>query len=83
MISDRNIDFSRIKQHASQLREHFDTVHIFCTRESDANNTVHCQYGTGNWFARYGQLKSFINDTEKEYILGDMCKGEDKQEWEK
>jgi hypothetical protein len=85
MINDKNIDLNRLKQACGSLHEHFDTVQIFATRCDDAgNNTMHCFYGAGNWFARYGQVKSFVNDTEKDYILGQAAqKLDDKPEWEK
>ena len=86
MISDRDIDLNRVKQATGALREHFDTVHIFVTRCDDSgHNTTHCYHGTGNWFARYGHIKSFIQDTEKECILGNAVKPQDdnKEEWEK
>jgi hypothetical protein len=84
-ISDRDIDLNRIKQAVQALYEHFDTVQVFATRCADnGSDTVHCNYGTGNWFARFGHVKSFVNDTEKGYILGEAAKPQnDKPEWER
>jgi hypothetical protein len=86
-ISDQNIDLNRLKQAVSALYEHFDAVQIFVTRCSDNGcDTVHCNYGAGNWFSRFGHIKSFVNDVEKGYILGDAVKlqnKDDKPEWEK
>jgi hypothetical protein len=86
MINDKDIDLNRLKQATGALREHFDTVQIFATRCDDSgHNTMHCFHGAGNWFARYGQVKSFINDTEKDYILGKAANtnDDDKPEWER
>jgi hypothetical protein len=59
-------DASLVKRACSSLMEHFDTVQIFCTRNqpdaSDPNGggTVNVQFGMGNWFARYGQVREFV-----------------------
>lgn len=84
-IADRDIDLNRVKQACGALREHFDTVQIFATRCDDSgHNTTHCNYGAGNFFARLGHVKSWISDTEKDYILGEAAKPQnDKPEWER
>lgn len=83
-ISDADIDLNRLKQAACALYEHFDAVQILaCRCTDDGNRTVHCNYGAGNWFARWGHVKSFVNDVEKGYILGDAVKPQNnKPEWE-
>jgi hypothetical protein len=43
------------------LSEHFDTVAIFCTRHiADDTGTVKWHRGGGNWYARYGHIKSWV-----------------------
>ncbi len=79
------IDFDRVKRACSVLAEYFDSVQIFTSKMSDNQaDTQHYRHGTGNWFARYGQIKSWISDTEKGYILGDADNQAKniKEEWE-
>lgn len=50
-----------VEKHVNQLAEHFDTVHIFATRQdSTEDGTVNISFGAGNWFARYGQIREFL-----------------------
>lgn len=54
-------DYAMLEQHAQKLVEHFDSVQIFCTRNSpDLNGTVHIGYGRGNYFARLGQIRAWL-----------------------
>lgn len=46
-------------RHCSQLGEHFDTIQIFVTRY-DEEGTVNAYRGSGNWFARFGQVQSWL-----------------------
>ena len=84
MTIDRDADMDRIRRAVGTLREFFDCVQVFALKEDDAHNTVHCHYGAGNWFARFGHIKSFVNDTEKGYILGEAARPleDNKKEWE-
>lgn len=58
----KNQDIAIVQKALDGLGEHFDTVHIFCTRYDpvDDGATVHLQRGTGNWFARYGQIRNWL-----------------------
>ncbi len=49
-------------QHVEQLGEHFDVVHVFCSRYSatDKPPTMAINRGSGNWFTRYGQIKEWV-----------------------
>lgn len=49
-------DLKRLQQHCDQLSEHFDTVQIFVTRYDSKEGTINAQWGSGNWFARKGQV---------------------------
>lgn len=67
-----NYDMKRIEKAIDELRLHFDTVQIFCTRVAilpDVGETTQTMHnGSGNYYARYGQVKSFIHDEEMDYI---------------
>lgn len=55
-------DLQRLKDACMKLGEHFGTVQIFTTRFADSteeDGTVNAAWGIGNWFARYGQIKSW------------------------
>lgn len=54
-------DMALLKTAAGQLMEHFDTVQIFVTRQNEgAEGTVNANWGAGNWFARYGQVRGWL-----------------------
>lgn len=51
----------------NQLQEHFDSVQIFVTRHEPAehNGTIVADMGVGNWYARFGQIKEWMNREEE------------------
>lgn len=59
-------DMQRLKEACEVLSEFFDTVHIFTTRFQDRldnpsdEGTVNCSWGSGNWFARKGQIDTWV-----------------------
>jgi hypothetical protein len=55
-------DLARLRAHAEQLGEHFDTVQIFVTRHEHGQleGTVNCAWGTGSYFTRSGQIREWI-----------------------
>lgn len=59
-------DLERVKEAVRVLGEHFDTVQIFVTTYNGDNDgtTRNINTGTGNWFARYGQILDFIKIQE-------------------
>lgn len=60
---DEERELAIVKNHCVMLTEHFDTVQIFVTRhESNAIGTVSCNFGTGNFFARFGQIQLWLED---------------------
>jgi hypothetical protein len=65
----KNEDASKIiHKHLSFMSEHFDTVQIFVTHHNpttDEYGTMNISIGTGNWIARYGQVKDWINRIEE------------------
>jgi hypothetical protein len=64
MTNQEQVELDRIKAAALNLGEHFDTVHIFCTRHKseteEDTGTVNASYGIGNWFARLGHIRDWI-----------------------
>ncbi len=56
-------DLKIVQSHCAQLAEHFDNVQIFVTKMGE-DGTVNCHYGSGNWFARYGQIKYWVKKEE-------------------
>lgn len=63
--SDEERDLKILKSHTAQLMEHFETVQILCSRHIGDDGTVSCTWGSGNWFARYGQVKEWITKQEE------------------
>ena len=55
-------DLKRVNEALSALGEHFDSVQIFVNRHEsgELGGTVNISKGTGNWFARYGQIASWF-----------------------
>jgi len=54
-------DVALLKSACMGLMEHFDTVHIFATRHRGRDaGTTFCNWGSGNWYARYGQVRTWI-----------------------
>ncbi len=49
------------------LGEHFDTVQVFVTRHEAAasDGTRHLAIGSGNFFARYGQVQMWIASNDQ------------------
>jgi len=57
----------KLNAYCNQILEHTDaeTIQIFITKTlDDHGNTAHAQYGKGNFFARKGQIQSWL-DNEK------------------
>jgi hypothetical protein len=57
---DKNKDMELLINHCSHLAEHFETVQIFVTRTHEDGGTINAQYGEGNWFSRFGQIKMWL-----------------------
>lgn len=55
-------DLAMLKESTEKLREHFDCVQLFVTRYEPNQNggTTNIHYGSGNWFARYGQVGEWL-----------------------
>lgn len=63
-VKSHDPDIKLVEQSMNVLREHFDTVQIFASRQ-DEDGTVNATQGVGNWFARYGQVKDWIHRSEE------------------
>lgn len=72
-----NEDVDMVKRVAAQLGEHYDSVQIFATRsESGQGGTVHAEYGVGNWYARFGQVREWLS-TQEEVAKESVRKGDE------
>ena len=59
---DKDKEMARLDAALQTLSEHFDTCHIFCTRHEsgELDGTLHLSKGTGNWYARLGQIHEWL-----------------------
>lgn len=65
-MSTEDPDLERLRDAANALGEHFDTVQILVTRhEEGETGTVNASWGTGNWFARFGQVREWVIKSEE------------------
>jgi hypothetical protein len=57
-----NGDLERLQSAARALGEHFDSVQIVCTRHDpiQQGGTVITHAGVGNWYARFGSIRSWL-----------------------
>jgi hypothetical protein len=61
MTKDQEEDLERVRKAVDELGEHFDTIQIFATRDDGGEiGTVSCNLGSGNWFARLGQVAEWL-----------------------
>lgn len=58
----KDADEDRVQQAVNILIEHFDSVQIFVSRceSGELDGTVTVAKGSGNWFARYGQVAQWV-----------------------
>ena len=49
-----------LEKHCAGIGEHFDTVQIFVTCFDAEQGTCNASYGSGNWFARRGQIQDWL-----------------------
>jgi len=71
ILPHKDRDIKLLKDACEILRQHFDTVQILCTRyESDLIGTFRVHWGSGNFYARYGNARLWcdseqIDDSKK------------------
>jgi hypothetical protein len=63
----RNRELQLIKDACTRLSEHFSTVQIFVTKDPQevgdhAGETESHRWGVGNYFARYGQVRDYVDE---------------------
>jgi hypothetical protein len=56
----------RLEKLCEELGEFFETVQVFCT-VIEHNGTRSHAHGTGNWFARFGQVRTWLVKQEQHY----------------
>jgi hypothetical protein len=79
---EKDPDFERLDAIAADLGEHYDTVQIFVTRynsESD-KTTMRVSRGTGNWFARFGQIALWLAGQKHADMQGKISTDSDEDE---
>jgi hypothetical protein len=77
-------ELNRLKLVCGKLSEFFDTVQIFCTKQAEDNkSTDKFEYGQGNGYAIYGQVKSFVIATEQAFKMDILCSDDEDDEVDK
>lgn len=67
-------DLEMLRKHAGMLSEHFETVQIFATKLVPDGGTITVSQGSGNWYARYGQIKEWCvkqDETTRKNVRGE------------
>lgn len=62
-MEDRDVLRRELESAVSTLLKHFDTVQIFVTvhqKEGEMEQTLDMKDGSGNWYARFGQVRSWL-----------------------
>ena len=61
-IPDEMVEADRLVREAVlKISEHVDGVQIFVSREKESHDgTWRLSMGSGNWYARYGQVKQWV-----------------------
>lgn len=65
-MSEFEQEYKQLDDAIDRLGEHFDSVQVFVTRnmgEKDGQ-TISLARGNGNWFARYGQVVTWLNKVD-------------------
>ena len=66
----RKSDLEQVNKALEKLSEFFDTVQVNVTRYDSATGlTTRVDKGTGNWFARYGQLKAWVEREDESHRI--------------
>ena len=67
MKSESSPEMQRVEDAMNSLSEHYDTVQIFVTRYEPTieGGTVNASLGSGNWYARYGQVREWLIKSEE------------------
>lgn len=67
LIMDQSIsDLEMLGKVSAMLMDRFDSVQIFTTRHSGSTQgTTQFHWGNGNWYARYGHVKAWVEDEDE------------------
>lgn len=57
----RKHDNEFIQTKITEILQHWDSVQIFATRV-EAGQTIACSDGSGNWYARFGQVAEWLQN---------------------
>lgn len=68
-----------IDSKVNQLSEHFDAVQILVSWPSEGGGTMSCYRGSGNWFARTGMARDFMNRDEAETLVTEEKRQRDQE----
>lgn len=82
MDTQKERDEKAVQECIDKLSGQFDTVHIFVSRYEGGTDggTVNFQQGTGDWFSRYGIVRSWLIRTEEQTRI--TARKDDKEESE-
>ncbi len=64
-MPDEDADVARLMKACEDLGEHFDNVQIFANRFDPEDGTISVNWGSGNWFARKGQVEGWIEKEQE------------------
>ena len=66
MTPEQERELDLLKTATIKLSEHFDSVQIFTTRHDEhAGGTVNLNWGSGNFFTRFGQIQLWLIEREE------------------
>lgn len=61
-MNEPTAEIEMLKQTVQKLMEHFDSIHIFASKqdEAGAGGTLTFQRGAGHWYMRHGQIHEWM-----------------------
>ena len=59
---EQQIDIDKVEEAIKLLMEHFEAVQIFATRMAHPKCTIDIRKGSGNFYARYGLTKLWVDE---------------------
>lgn len=71
MTTERETLMRQVAAATRVLREHCDTVQLFVSRYDEVSGHTQCaSYGSGNYFARHGQVRLWLTEHEAVHQRG-------------
>jgi len=77
---ERNQQLKIIQEIAEKLGSHFDSIQIVATFDMGNSGTSIFNWGKGNWFARYGSVKAWIQNEENAGVFTDKDADNEEEE---